>query len=126
MNARLLVAAVGSVVALSVVPSTAAAANPAPAESTTQQKARPTIKGRVGPGFVITVSRHHASPGRYRLVVRDRSGDHNWHIKGPGVNRRTSVSGTGRTVWRVRLVRGTYRIVCDPHRTSMRTRLVVR
>ena len=88
-------------------------------------RSRPVIKGTVGPGMTITVSRHRAPHGRYRLVVRDRSSEHNWHIKGPGVNRRTSVAGTGRTVWRVHLVPGRYRIRCDVHPTTMRTRLRV-
>jgi len=85
----------------------------------------PRIKGTVGPGHFIDVSRHQAPAGRYRLVVDDNSSSHNWHIKGPGVNRRTTVSGTGRTVWRVQFEPGTYRILCDAHPTTMRTRLVI-
>lgn len=83
------------------------------------------IRGSVGPGFTISVGRHHAQPGRYRLVVRDRGSIHNGHIRGPGVNRKTGVPFTGRRAFTVRLQRGTYRIVCDPHRTQMHTRLVV-
>jgi plastocyanin len=71
------------------------------------------------------VSQHRANPRRYKLVVRDRSSRHNWHIRGPGVDRKTRVAFTGRKVWRVRLRVGTYRIVCDPHSSTMRTRIVV-
>ena len=85
----------------------------------------PRIKGNVGPGMTISVSRHNAPPGRYRFVITDQSSSHNWHIRGPGVDRRTSVAGTGRTVWRLRLTAGTYRIKCDPHASTMHTRLVV-
>ena len=92
----------------------------------TSGTALPTIKGTVGPGMTITVSRHRAPHGRYRIVVRDKSSFHNWHIKGPSVNKRTSISGTGRTVWRVRLTPGLYRIRCDVHRATMHTRLRVR
>jgi plastocyanin len=83
------------------------------------------IRGSVGPGFDISVSRNRAQPGRYTLIVRDRATIHNWHIRGPGVNRRTTVPFTGRREWTVRLRLGTYRIVCDPHSSMMRTRIVV-
>jgi hypothetical protein len=85
----------------------------------------PIIRGRVGPGFEITVSRHRAAPRRYTLIVRDRSPRHNWHIRGPGVDRTTGVPFVGRREWTVRLREGTYRIVCDPHSSTMRTRIVV-
>jgi hypothetical protein len=85
----------------------------------------PIIRGKVGPGFTITVSRQHAPPGRYRLIVRDLSSMHNWHVRGPGVDRSTGVPFTGRREWTVRLQVGTYRIVCDPHSSSMRTQLHV-
>jgi plastocyanin len=71
------------------------------------------------------VSQHQANPRRYKLVVRDRSSMHNWHIRGPGVDRKTRVPFTGRKVWRVRLRAGTYRIACDPHSSMMHTRIVV-
>ena len=64
-------------------------------------------------------------PGRYRLIVRDRSGMHNWHIRGRGVDRRTTVPFTGRRTFTVRLRAGTYRIVCDPHSSQMHTRIRV-
>jgi hypothetical protein len=85
----------------------------------------PIIRGSVGPGFDISVSRHRAQPRRFTLIVRDRSSMHNWHIRGPGVDRRTGVPFTGRREWTVRLRQGTYRIVCDPHSSTMRTRIVV-
>jgi plastocyanin len=83
------------------------------------------IRGSVGPGFDINVSRHQAPPGRYTFIVRDRSAMHNWHIRGPGVDRKTRVPFTGRREWTIRLREGTYRIVCDPHSSMMRTRIVV-
>ncbi len=100
---------------------------PAAPTSTTDRAVSglPTIRGTVGPGFTIEVSRQRAPKGRYKLVVRDNSADHNWHMTGPGVDRRTPVGGTGRYVWRVRLREGTYTIVCDPHASSMRTQLRV-
>ena len=58
-------------------------------------------------------------------MVQDESSAHNWHISGPGVDKETSVSGTGKTVWRVRLRVGTYTIRCDVHPSTMRTTLRV-
>lgn len=59
--------------------------------------------------------------GMYRIVVRDRSTDHNFRLAGPGVSKTTSIEGTGNATWTVRLVRGkTYRFWCDPHSDEMR------
>lgn len=55
----------------------------------------------------------------------DDSNHHNWHISGPYVDKETTVQGTGRWVWRVRLRTGTYSIVCDPHKSSVYTYLKV-
>ncbi len=78
----------------------------------------------VGPGFTIVVTEagrraQTLKPGAYRLQVRDRSAFHNFHLVGPGVNRQTGVQATGTVTWAVRLVRGQYRFVCDPHRGQM-------
>ncbi len=86
-----------------------------------------TLRGTVGPGFTITVAKKSVKAGRYTIVIRDRSSIHNWHIKGPGVNKKTSVARTGTFTFKnVRLRKGTYTIVCDPHRSTMRTTLRVR
>lgn len=89
-------------------------------------RALPRIRGTVGPGTTITVNRSQVVKGRYRIVVKDESAAHNWHITGPGdVSKKTSVSGTGKWVWRIRLRAGTYGIVCDIHPTTMNTSLRV-
>jgi plastocyanin len=80
----------------------------------------------VGPGFTISlrdaggaaVSR--LDPGAYEIEVRDLSDEHNFHLRGPGVDRATSVSGTGTETWNVTLRDGTYTFLCDPHPTTMR------
>jgi plastocyanin len=87
-----------------------------------------TFYGRVGPGFTITLKRadgtivRRVQHGRHTFVIRDRSSIHNFHLFGPGVDRRTGVAFTGRRRWEVRLRAGTYRYRCDPHRTTMRGR----
>jgi hypothetical protein len=89
-------------------------------------RALPRLRGAVGPGLTISISKNRVAKGRYRVVVRDQSTAHNWHLSGPGgVDRKTSVSGTGKWVWKVRLRRGTYTIVCDVHPDTMRTSLRV-
>jgi NitT/TauT family transport system substrate-binding protein len=47
--------------------------------------------------------------GPYTFVVTDNSRTQNFKLKGPGVNRQTSVRGRGRTTWTVNLRKGTYR-----------------
>ena len=59
--------------------------------------------------------------GRYRIVVRDRSTMHNFHLSGPGVNKRTTARFRGSTTWTVTFRKGrTYRFVCDPHAKRMK------
>jgi hypothetical protein len=84
----------------------------------------PRLRGSVGPGFEISINQETVPAGRYRLVVRDRSAIHNFHFFGAGVDRQTSVPGTGRKVWRVTLEAGTYIAACVPH-GSMSTTIEV-
>ncbi|HEV2712538.1 MAG TPA: hypothetical protein VGU26_05530 [Gaiellaceae bacterium] len=75
-----------------------------------------TISLRTPAGRRVTVLR----AGRYRIVVRDRSARHNFHLRGPGVNKRTAVGFRGTKTWTVTLRRGRYRFVSDPNATRMR------
>jgi plastocyanin len=80
------------------------------------------VKGTVGPGFTITltlsgkkVTKLKAGT-RYRFVISDRADIHDFHLSGPGFNRvLTSVEFTGTKSFVLRLKKGTYRFVCDPH-----------
>ena len=47
--------------------------------------------------------------GTYTIVVSDKSGIHNFHLVGPGLNKTTSVAKTGVTTWKVTLKKGTYK-----------------
>jgi plastocyanin len=58
--------------------------------------------------------------GTYKIVVSDKSSIHNFHLTGPGVNKTTSVGATGSKTWTVKLKKGTYKYVCDPHKTIMK------
>ncbi len=84
------------------------------------------LYARVGPDTTITLKRAdgslvtHLSPGTKRITVRDRASNHNFHLTGPGVDRRTGVSFVGRRRWTVTLSPGTYTYLCDVHPSTMR------
>ena len=82
--------------------------------------ATPTFRGTVGPGFTISMVKKPKQPGKIKLVVADRSDDHNFHLSGPGVNVKTSVSAIGTKTFTITLKKGLYRFVCDPHASSMK------
>jgi plastocyanin len=75
-----------------------------------------TISLRTSSGRRVTRLRR----GRYRIRVRDRSAMHNFHLIGPGLNRKTAVGRRGTVTWTVTLRRGTYRYICDPHARRMK------
>jgi len=87
--------------------------------------ARP-FYGTVGPGSTITLKRangnnlKHASPGTRKFVISDQSAFHNFHLYGPGVNRKTGIDVVVSRTWRVTLSVGTYNFRCDAHPTTMR------
>ena len=84
------------------------------------------LTGTVGPGFAISMRTAAGAlarlvgTGNYRITIRDRSKTHNFHLVGPGLNKRTGVGYTGTVTWTVRLRPGTYRFVCDPHKARMK------
>jgi hypothetical protein len=85
---------------------------------------KPKITGTVGPGFTITLKRGTAevrtlAAGAYSFVINDRSNIHNFHLTGPGVDRKTTVAFTGAIRWTVKLRAGTYTYLCDPHSTGL-------
>jgi plastocyanin len=84
------------------------------------------LTGTAGPGFSISMRTAAGAlarlvgAGSYRITIRDRSKSHNFHLIGPGVNKRTGVAFTGTVTWSLRLRAGTYRFVCDPHKARMK------
>ena len=82
--------------------------------------AAPKLTGTVGPGYTIKMTTKPTKAGKYTLVVADRSSNHNFHLRGPGVNVKTSVAKTGTRSFAITLARGKYRYFCDAHATSMR------
>ena len=82
----------------------------------------PKLFGRVGPKRTISLRTaagakvRTAKEGTYVVVVSDRSRTDNFHLLGPGVNRKTTIRGRGTKNWRVRLDAGTYRYRSDAHK----------
>jgi plastocyanin len=77
-----------------------------------------------GPGFVISLKQGGKSvktlkAGTYTITVQDKSNIHDFHLTGPGVNKVTSVPAVKTYTWKVTLKKGTYKFVCDPHKTIM-------
>jgi plastocyanin len=62
----------------------------------------------------------HLTAGVYVIQVRDRSSIHNFHLRGPGVDRSTTEDFVGTDTWTVTLTDGVYTFVCDPHASIMR------
>jgi plastocyanin len=77
------------------------------------------LTGTVGPGFTISMNKKTVKAGTYVITIRDLASIHDFRLTGPGVDKSTSVTGTGTTKWTVKLKKGTYEFVCDPHRTIM-------
>ena len=87
------------------------------------QAATPKLSGVSGPGFSITLKSGGKAvktlkPGTYTVVVADKSSIHNFHLFGPGVNKKTSVPFMGTMTWKVKLSKGTYTFQCDIHAAS--------
>ena len=76
------------------------------------------LTGTVGPGYTIKMPTKPTKAGKYTLVVSDRSSIHNFHLKGPGANVRTSVAKIGTKSFAITLAKGRYTFVCDPIRRS--------
>jgi plastocyanin len=89
--------------------------------------ATPKLVGTVGPDSSFKISLTSGGKkvsklkaGKYTIVVKDTAAIHNFHLTGPGLNKKTAVAGKGTFTWAVTLKKGTYRYVCDPHATAMK------
>jgi plastocyanin len=94
--------------------------------SLTASAATPKLTGTVGPGFTITLKQggkavETLKAGTYSITVSDKSNIHNFHLTGPGLNKQiTAVSFQGTKTVTVKLKKGTYKFVCDPHASTMK------
>jgi plastocyanin len=96
------------------------------APSNASTGALPKLTGTVGPGFTITMRRlgkpfKTIKAGTYSVTVADKSNIHNFHLRGPKVNKEiTQVGFVGVKTVIVKFVKGKYTFVCDPHFTTMK------
>ena len=72
------------------------------------------VGASVGPGAKIAFARS-AKAGKAVITVRDRTTKDNFHLVGPGVNKKTGVKFTGTVKWTVTLRAGTYTFRSDAH-----------
>ena len=79
------------------------------------------LTGVTGPGFTITLKKagvkvRTLKAGKYTITVNDKSTQHNFRLKGPGLNKQiTGLAMKGTRTVTVTLRKGTYTYVCDPH-----------
>ena len=116
--------------AVAAVAATASLALVAP--SLGGSSAAPALRGAVGPGFTIKLTKagkvvKTLRAGTYRLTVSDRSSAHNFVLeKEHGAERViTSVGFVGSKTVTVRLTRGAWKVYCDPHASVMVSRFSV-
>jgi plastocyanin len=81
------------------------------------------LVGEVGPGYSIEVQKagkdlKTIKAGTYRIKVEDKAAIHNFHLVGPGLNKKTGISFKGETTWTIKLKAGRYTYQCDPHAAS--------
>lgn len=66
------------------------------------------LSASVGPRKTITLTPKTVDLGPATITVNDRSRKDNFHLTGPGVNRKTGVATRGRVTWSVTLQPGRY------------------
>ena len=87
--------------------------------------ATPTLVGTDGPGFTITLTKGgkkvaKLKAGTYLFKIADKSSIHNFHLKGAGIDKKTSVGAKTNVTWKLKLKAGKYTFVCDPHKSFMK------
>ena len=74
------------------------------------------LKASVGPRLRIALQPKTVVAGAAKITVVDRSRTDNFHLVGPGVNRKTGVAFRGRVTWNVALQAGRYTYRSDKHK----------
>lgn len=83
--------------------------------------AAPKLLASVGPGASISLATEAGAAfraiaaGSYTISGRDLSAKDNFHLRGPGLDRKTSVAGKGAFSWTVKLAAGVYTFGSDAH-----------
>ena len=111
--AALALAVAGAALAFATSGATAAPTKAAPVK----------LVGKVGPGFTIKLTKGGKSVktlkvGTYKITVYDKADIHDFHLFGPGVNKKTGVAFKGKVIWTVKVKKGKYTYRCDIHYMS--------
>jgi plastocyanin len=102
------------------------------ATASSSAAAAQTVNGTVGPGFTIGLTLDGKNVTKlkagvpYQFVISDHADVHDFHLSGPGFNRvLTSVEFVGTKTFVLRLRKGSYSFLCDPHASIMHGRFQV-
>ena len=103
----------------------AATLSSAPASATSSAKAPTVLFASVSSSITLKTKSgavvKSLKAGTYTVQVTDSATSHNFHLSGPGFNKKTSVSGTvTNQKWTLKATKGTYKYVCDPHASVMK------
>jgi plastocyanin len=84
------------------------------------------LTGKVGPKKAISLKKGASAvkslaAGKYKVVVSDLTKTDNFHLSGPGVNKKTGVKFKGSTSWTLTLKRGKYTFRSDATKKLKRT-----
>ncbi|HEV8100012.1 MAG TPA: hypothetical protein VGP56_12735 [Gaiellaceae bacterium] len=84
------------------------------------------LTGKVGPKKAISLKKGSSAvktlvAGKYKVVVSDLTKTDNFHLSGPGVNKKTGVKFKGTTSWTLRLKPGKYTFRSDATKKLKRT-----
>lgn len=85
------------------------------------------LNGKVGPKRTITLKTASGAAvktlkaGAYKIAIRDATKADNFHLLGPGVNKKTGVKFRGGVTWTLKLKAGKHTFRSDAHRKLRRT-----
>jgi plastocyanin len=84
------------------------------------------LTGKVGPKKAISLKKGTAAvksvlAGRYKVVVTDATKADNFHLTGPGVNKKTGVKFKGGATWALTFKKGKYTFRSDATKKLKRT-----
>jgi plastocyanin len=78
------------------------------------------LAGGVSATGRLTLSKS-ATAGKASIAIHDASAKNNFHLSGPGVNKKTGITFKGTVTWTVTLQSGTYTYRSDAHPKTKRT-----
>ena len=84
------------------------------------------LKGTVGPRSSISLKKgsslvRSVKAGKFTISVTDATAKDNFHLKGPGVSKKTSVAKRSKATWKLTLRKGKYTYFSDAHKTLKRS-----